>query len=222
MLPNLSKSEFNTLTKDASILQKDGFGLKVLHLADSRILKLFRRKRLLSSQIWAPHACRFQKNAKILRQRGIHTITVESVFNIPELKRQAVFYHALPGTTLRQWLSEHEGAEALTQIEAFARFVATLHAQGILFRSLHLGNVLVKTDGELALIDIVDIGFRWFGPLNTNQRIRNFKHIGRYKEDCALIAKAGQGPFMSAYLKTAHAPHKVQLKLINAFQESCS
>lgn len=221
MLPSKNKAEFDALTKDASILEEDGFGLKVLRLPDDRILKLFRRKRLLSSQLWAPHAVRFSRNTERLRQRGIRTITVESVFAIPELERQAVLYPALPGITLRQWLSEHEGEAARAQIEAFAEFVAELHARGILFRSLHLGNVLVTTDGELALIDIVDMGFRWFGPLTTSQRIRNFKHIGRYTEDRALFAKAGEGTFMQAYFKAAHSPQRVKPILINAFQESC-
>jgi tRNA A-37 threonylcarbamoyl transferase component Bud32 len=222
MLPNKNKAEFDVFIQGAQVLEQDGFGLKVLRLPGDRILKLFRRKRRLSSQIWAPHAWRFKRNAKILHKRGIPTISIESIFAIPDLQRQAVLYHELPGVTLRQWLDEHDGERSQAQIEAFARFVALLHDQGILFRSLHLGNVLVTTDGALALIDIVDMGFRWFGPLTLQQRIRNFKHVGRYVEDRARLAKSGEGVFMRAYLKTSAFSQNKRTKLTNAFQSSCA
>lgn len=221
MPSNLSKAEFETLIQDAEVLEQDGFGLKVLRLPNERIIKLFRRKRLISSQLWAPHAWRFDRNAKILRKRKIPTISVESTFEIPEMERQAVIYKELPGTTLRDWLQKHSDSEAKEQIEAFAAFVAQLHAQGILFRSLHLGNVLVTPDNKLALIDIVDMGFRWFGALTIQQRMRNFKHIGRYADDRILIAQSGKDSFMTAYLENAQLPQNKHPMLINSFQESC-
>ena len=222
MLPKKTKAEFEALIQDARILEEDGFGLKVLRLPDGRILKLFRRKRWLSSQIWAPHASRFERNAKILRHLNIPTIAVESTFAIPEIERQAALYPALPGVTLRHWLSEHEGTQAKAKIEAFARFVAKLHAEGILFRSLHLGNVLVTTEDEFALIDIVDMSFSWFGSLLPQKRMRNFKHILRYAEDQSLFAQSGKGVFMHAYLKTTTFSQKTQAQLTHAFQTSCS
>ena len=87
MLPNLSNHEFEALTQGARILEKDGFGLKVLRLTDARILKLFRRKHWLSSQLWAPHAQRFDRNAKDLLKRGIPTLSVEQIFALPEMQR---------------------------------------------------------------------------------------------------------------------------------------
>ena len=112
MLPQKSNAEFDELTQGAQVLEQDGFGLKVLRLPDARILKLFRRKRWLSSQLWAPHAARFDRNAKTLLKRGIPTLTVEQIFAVPEMQRQAVLYRELPGTTLRQWLRDHGGDEA--------------------------------------------------------------------------------------------------------------
>jgi tRNA A-37 threonylcarbamoyl transferase component Bud32 len=217
MLPTLSNHEFEELTQGARILEQDGFGLKVLRLPDARILKLFRRKRLLSSQLWAPHALRFDRNAKALLKRGIPTISVEKIFALPEMQRQAVLYHELPGTTLRQWLREHEGDEARTLIEQFGRFVAKLHAEGILFRSLHFGNVLVTPEQDLALIDIVDISFRRSAPLSTQQRIRNFAHIGRYSEDRTLFTQTGEQTFIEAYLGAAQVAPKEHAVLKDAF-----
>ena len=220
MLPNLSNREFEALTQGAQILEEDGFGLKVLRLPDARILKLFRRKRLLSSQLWAPHAQRFDRNAKALLKRGIPTISIEKTFELPEMERTAVLYHELPGITLRQWLREHEGDEAKALIEQFGRFVAKLHAEGVLFRSLHFGNVLVTPEQDLALIDIVDMSFRRSGALTTQQRIRNFAHIGRYAEDHALFTKTGEQTFIEAYLKAAQVGSEEQATLQTAFLES--
>jgi tRNA A-37 threonylcarbamoyl transferase component Bud32 len=219
MLPNLSNYEFEALTKGARILEQDGFGLKVLRLPDACILKLFRRRRWLSSQLWAPHAQRFNRNAKTLLKRGIPTLSVEKIFFLPEMQRQAVLYHELFGTTLRQWLREHDGDEAKALIQQFARFVAKLHAQGVLFRSLHFGNVLVTPEHDLALIDIVDISFRRSGALTTSQHTRNFAHIGRYTEDRALFTQTGEHTFIDAYLAACPFAPKTCSTLKNAFLE---
>ena len=219
MLPKLSNQEFEALTQGARILEKDGFGLKVLRLPDARILKLFRRRHWLSSQLWAPHAQRFDRNAKTLLKRGIPTISVEQIFALPAMQRQAVLYHELPGITLRQWLREHDGDEAKALIEQFGRFVAKLHTEGVLFRSLHFGNVLVTPEHDLALIDIVDISFRRSGALTTSQRIRNFAHIDRYVEDHTLFTQTGEQTFIEAYLEACPLPKKTCNKLKNAYLE---
>jgi tRNA A-37 threonylcarbamoyl transferase component Bud32 len=219
MLPNLSNREFKALIQDAQVLEEDGFGLKVLRLPDARILKLFRRKRRLSSQLWAPHAQRFDRNAKNLIKHGIPTISVEQTFELPEMERTAVLYHELPGTTLRQWLREHEGDEAKALIEQFGRFVAKLHTEGVLFLSLHFGNVLVTSEQDLALIDIVDMSFRRSGSLTIQQRIRNFAHIGRYAEDHAFFIKTGEQTFIEGYLAACPFAPKTCSMLKNAFLE---
>jgi tRNA A-37 threonylcarbamoyl transferase component Bud32 len=217
MLPNRSKPEFEALTEGATVLEQDGWGIKVLRLPSQRILKLFRRKRLLSSQLWAPHAQRFAGNAKSLLAKGIPTIEIESVFTIAEIDRQAVLYHELPGITLRQWLREHQDDEAKALIEQFGRFVAKLHAEGILFRSLHFGNVLVTPEQDLALIDTVDMSFRRSGPLSTKQRIRNFDHIARYTEDRSLFTQTGEQTFIEAYLTACQLTPEVRTTVRNAF-----
>lgn len=52
------------LRSGAEIIEADRFGEKVLTLADGSMLKLFRRKRLLSSAAWYPYAQRFADNCK--------------------------------------------------------------------------------------------------------------------------------------------------------------
>ena len=215
-MQQLSKYEFETMTQEAEVLEEDGFGKKVLRLPNTRILKLFRRKRWISSQLWAPHAKRFQNNAKKLADKGILTIDVITTFSIPEIDRQAVLYHEIPGTTLRTWLKEHGGYGTEHLIQEFGRFVAKLHAKGVLFRSLHFGNVLVTPDQQLALIDIVDMRLLK-RAVSTRERIRNFSHIARYTEDSVLFTKNSEHTFIEAYLKAIQLKPNKQTQLRKAF-----
>jgi hypothetical protein len=102
------------------------------------------------------------------------------------------------GTTLPQQSRKHDGDEAKALIQQFGRFVAKLHAQGALFRSLHFGNVLITLEQNLALIDIADISFRRSGALTTSQRTHNFAHIGRYTEDRVLFTQTGEYTIIDA------------------------
>ena len=55
------------LRDNAEVLEADGHGDKVLRLRDGSFLKLFRRKRLISSAALFPYAERFARNASELR-----------------------------------------------------------------------------------------------------------------------------------------------------------
>ena len=127
MLPSKTKAEFEALIEGASILEAEAGLIKVAQLSGNRIIKLFRRKSLLSSQIWLPYGMRFKRNADRLRALNIKTIEVESVFNIPDLKRHGIIYPMLSGTSLRAALQDAptQGTEEL--LKTFARFVANLH-----------------------------------------------------------------------------------------------
>lgn len=211
MLPRKTKNDYELLVAGGEVIEEDCYGIKVMSLPGNRMLKLFRRRRVLSSQIWAPHARRFARNARRLVRREIPTVLVEETFCVPHLERQAVLYQAIPGSTLRRALDQSGGIERL---QRFGNFVAGLHAKGILFRSLHLGNVIVGESGEFALIDIVDMRFRWFGGLNTEQRIRNFAHILRLEEDRGRFVAIGPEHFIGSYLDAAqcHGPERTKLE----------
>lgn len=162
---------------DATVLECDGHGDKVLRLADGSFIKLFRRKRLISSASWYPYAQRFADNAAALEARGIPCPRVISVFRIAELDRDAVHYTPLPGITLRERVRRGLDAAEQEQLRtAFNHFVRRLHDLGIYFRSLHLGNVLLTPTGELGLIDISDIRVHR-GPLSRFWRARNLSRM---------------------------------------------
>lgn len=217
MPKNKTLADFEAMTQGAKILEQESTYAKVLQLPDKRVVKLFRRKRLISSQIWAPHAWRFCRNAHILKERGIPTVKVESHFEIREIRRHAVVYQRIEGTTLRDWMVKREESEQIGMIAKLGIFIAQIHELGILFRSLHFGNILVMKDGELALIDIVDMSFRYRSSLTVGQRIRNFHHMDRYDNDRTELAANGGGGFIYQYLKSSKLSPKQKKHIEKGF-----
>lgn len=161
----------------AAVLEADGHGEKVLRLADQTILKLFRRKRLLSSAVWSPYAQRFADNAEALHQRHIPAPGIIAVWRIPSIGRDAVHYHPVLGKTLREMRREGLDPASEGGLKAgFTEFVIRLHEAGVYFRSLHLGNVVYTPDRQFGLIDISDarIGRR---SLSKQLRVRNLRRL---------------------------------------------
>ncbi|MCM8614239.1 toluene tolerance protein [Accumulibacter sp.] len=182
-MKRITAEEYQRLRAGAEVLEADSFGDKVLRLADGTILKLFRRKRLLSSAAWYPYARRFADNAVAIRRRGIAVPEIIDIMRIPSLARDAVHYQPLPGVSLRQLLRAGMDVDTRQKLRtAFTRFVIELHDKGVYFRSLHLGNVLHLPDGSFGLIDIADARLRpW--RLSRHLRRRNLR---------LLLAAAGE------------------------------
>lgn len=204
IVDTLSRTQFEQMIAGAHVLEDDGFSGKVLLSRQGKILKLFKAKRRCSSNLWDPYALRFARHAAMLRSRGITAPFVESVFNILESNYQIVVYTRLEGQTLRQKL---QGEPILRRrrelLKCLARFVADLHARGILFSSLHFGNILVCPSKNWALIDVTDVKI-YDRALNVWRRLRNFRHLSRYAEDRAWIDECPRSEFLKIY--TASAP----------------
>lgn len=199
-MKNLSKQEFDDLVAGASVLTKDLHGDKVYQRDDGLMIKLFRQKRALSSAAIVPYAQRFADNAAKLTRLGIATITVQDIYRCPEIDRTLVTYPMLEGHLLREELQQNYSDELLGQ---FSRFLAGLHARGIYFRSVHLGNVLLQADGQLALIDVADMSIRpW--RLGLWKRLRNFAHLFKYREDQNILLTNGLEYFLTGYFNAAN------------------
>lgn len=183
----LQHDDYLALRKDGKVIEQDGHGDKVIILADGTFLKLFRRKRLITSAAIWPYAQRFADNAAKLKQLGIPCPDIISVYRIPSIERDAVHYHPLPGLTLRQ-LRDGEGEYPEDIREQFWAFVDRVHDLGIYFRSMHLGNVVLTPEGELGLIDISDLKI-YTRSLSKRLRARNFLHIYKDPKDTAWINK---------------------------------
>ncbi|MCR8717292.1 toluene tolerance protein [Pseudomonas syringae] len=193
----LDHAHYLDLVQGAEVLEADGTGDKVLRLRDGSMLKLFRRKRLVSSAAWYPYAQRFADNCVTLAQRAIPCPRVLTVCRIAEIERDAVHYDPLAGYTLRQLLGSALSDDSLrTQL---GRFIADLHEKGIYFRSAHLGNVILTPEGNLGLIDIADMK-TYRRPLRKSLRLRNFKHMLRYQEDRQWLLDNGNPAFLEGYM----------------------
>lgn len=195
-MQTLSHDAYLALRACATVVERDLHGEKVLRLEDGDYLKLFRRKRLISSAAWYPYAQRFADNAAELRQRGIPCPELTGVFRIADFSRDAVRYIPLAGQTLRQVI----GAEAAPPDlpEKLGRFVARLHESGIYFRSLHLGNIVLTPSGALGLIDLADLRAQ-NRALDNNQRKRNLLRLHRDPPDCFWFSGERESIFEISY-----------------------
>jgi len=208
-LKKLSYEKYLTLHDGAEILASDSFGEKVLRLKDGSIIKLFRTKRIISSALFYPYALRFVKNASKLSGMGISTVTVIDSYKIISIKRTAVHYMELEGETLRNHIMHHSLNVNITQ--KLAMFIAMLHNEGVYFRSIHFGNILIIHDNSFGLIDIADMKIKNHS-LNIGKRIRNFNHLTRYEIDRNSL-KQQKDIFIREYLKKCNFPHDNSKKL---------
>ena len=184
----ITTEAYQTLVKDAKVLEQDTTAPKVLMLADGKFLKLFRRKRWFSSELIYPYVQRFADNALVLNKLGIATPHILHLyrFSLAELDFTAVHYEPLAGDTLRQVMAKVDQDQQQHFITLFGQLLATLHQQGVYFRSIHLGNILVLPDNTLGLIDFADMT-KQAKALSQSKRARNLKHMQRYKEDASWL-----------------------------------
>lgn len=174
----LPQAALNQMIEGAKILEADSYGAKVYLLQDGNILKLFRRKRLFSSALLRPYSRRFINNVLELEKRGVPTLKVLAFYRLEKPGMTAVLYRPLPGETLRQ-IAEKNGFDWTENLPRLVELIRHLHAKGIYFRSLHLGNIVVTPQNEWGLIDVADMRF-FKGPLPKAMVQRNLQHFVRY------------------------------------------
>lgn len=192
----LTPPDFERIRVGAEILGEDPRGIKVLKLGNGDVLKIFRIRNRISGAYLFSYARRFLRNARRLQKLTIPTVHIKQLFHFSSSSNTAVLYEPLPGETLKTMayagnLDENICAD-------LGKFIARLHDSGVHFRSLHLGNIVLTTSGELGLIDISDMSiYPW--KLMTNTRIRNFRHLWRYPRDIQLLGKEKWSIVESSY-----------------------
>lgn len=174
----LSNGRLASLTANAQILEEDSLGPKVYRLANGNFLKLFRRKRLVSSALLVPYSDRFWRNAARLTELGIPTLTPLELYRLENSSLSAVLYNPLQGRTLKDIYLDEPDAFG-KHLQTLVDFIRTLHCRGIYFRSLHLGNIVLTPEGALGLIDIADLSFQR-RPLSKAKARRNLAHFERF------------------------------------------
>ncbi|PIA72238.1 toluene tolerance protein [Pseudomonas sediminis] len=174
----LTQEAFQKLIQGAESIEEDSHGPKVYRFENGEYLKVFRRKRLLSSALLRPYSQRFWENASRLEELGIPTVQPLQLFKLATAGWTAIHYKALPGETLRDLFTQH-GELSASLFEQLIELFKDLHRKGIYFRSLHLGNIVRTPEGQLGLIDIADLQFL-AGPLSKDKIRRNLAHFERY------------------------------------------
>lgn len=199
----LEVSEYDRLLAVAEVIEQDGHGPKVLMIDPATMVKLFRRKRLVSSATVYPYAARFVRHAQRLRAVGIAAPEVTAYYYCAERKRHLVIYRRLPGESLRERLQANSGGKgAAASMRALGKLYANLHRQGVYFRSLHFGNVLRADDDSLALIDVSDL--RWYRrSLGLRRRLRNFAPLLTHAVDAVLCNDRLRRELVASYVEHA-------------------
>ena len=199
------------------MISADQYGDKVLLRSDGLVLKLFRRKRLISSATIWPYAKRFARAAKRLRDLGVTTVDVSAVYRVRSIGRDVVVYRHLDGEPLRGALADAARTQAL--LGRFTGHLVQLHGQGVYFRSIHFGNVIVLANGGFGLIDVSETRFSR-GALNPRKRARNFKHLLRYSEDVAALQQFGTDQFVRNYLEHVQLSNRQQRQFLHRLSRS--
>ncbi|TFY94263.1 polymerase [Pseudomonas nabeulensis] len=194
---------FEALSNGAEVIEEDGLGPKVLRLEDGTFLKLFRARRWYTSGAFTPYSERFASNCEQLRQLDIPAPHILDLYSLQD-GSSAVRYQPLPGRTLRQALQGLDSSLRESLIERFGRFIAQLHENGVYFRSLHLGNVLILDDGQFGLIDVADMRI-YPSALRSTLRQRNLKHMQRYPQDRNWLFEAHFEQLLKGYASVASA-----------------
>ena len=115
-------------------------------------VKFFYRRKKISTATFRPQARRFTTNSRKLMERDIPAPVVKEVLYCHDIPLHMVVYDRIEGTDVRE-LCQSEGVGCLSYLPD--RF-AYLHGEGIFFRAVHLGNLVVRGD-TISLLDISDL-----------------------------------------------------------------
>lgn len=219
-MEKLSRLQFKQLIEGARALASGGRGTQVYLTVDNKVVKLFRQKGLLTSNRLWPYALRFRRNAERLKVLGFHSVTVETVAQCHALNLHLAVYPLLPGQTIRE-LAATRTDQQQRALERLPAYLCALHHNGVYYKALHLGQILVQADGSFALIDIHSSKFR-ARPISVNNRISNFFNIMRYAEDHASLTRYGMTRFFGDYLHGCQLGEKHKAKLLSKLRSSRS
>lgn len=194
----VKQAEFERMIEGAKVLERQTGGvLSALRSADGRIIKLWQRRTGLSSDLLSPYSKRFADNCVKLNERGIPAPTIVDRFRILESGEHVLIYPMLPGASLADLAKQNA-----LPVDALAEFYAQLHAAGVLFRSIHLGNVLQLDDGRMGLIDVTDC---WFHSraLGSRRRGQNLGYAWAYGSDNVHFGEDIRERMLGRYLAVA-------------------
>lgn len=211
-MDNFTRIEFEQLVEGANVLEPGNQGPRVYLTPDNKVIKVFRPKRRLSSNLLAPYALRFKRASERLDQLGLIAAAVERLGRCREMNFHFVIYPLIPGSPVRELdTNPDKQREAMVRLPAY---FCQLHHQGVFFKGFHLGNIIWQTNERFALIDFQSIKMRK-KAISIKDRQKFFSNILRYPEDYQLIKQAGIEHFFAQYLQCSQLKAVQQLALLD-------
>lgn len=193
---SFSHSQLHALMDASDVIEADGSGLKVGALPNGDFLKVFRRKKWLSRDMFTLPAVRFARHCELLHERGIPAPRIRDTLVLNDSNQMsAVTYRPVAGRTLRQALAAGDVSER--RMAELGQFIARLHDEGLYFRSIHPGNIIL-CDSGIGLIDVLDMRVRGW-PLTRGERQRNWRHFFRTREDHPHLDNGLLAALMAGY-----------------------
>ena len=194
----IDKHQFKNIADSGRPLEENDGRPPLLMHSDGLITKIwYEKNRLFSSARFWPYSTRFVKAQKALLERGIQVPEVTRHAKVQGAGIRLVQYRRLNGLSVRQTLIQ---PPVDLDPRMLAGFFASLHKDGILFRSIHFGNILCLQDGGFGLIDFSNIRF-YSNPLKMGKRIANMIFPFRYPEDIRAWEDAGLPCLIECYLE---------------------
>ena len=176
---------------------KHGYPAVIIH-PDNTITKLWAKKTgIFSSSRWKPYSARFIANANKLASYGISVPKIISHQRIQNSQTHLVRYTCLEGTSVRELLETNPKD---VDIPSLAKYIHGLHEQGILFRAIHLGNIIQMEENTFGLIDFTDVKF-FNKPVPFLRRAANIATPLRYRKDISRIKQAKLPGLPESYLQ---------------------
>ena len=186
----------DSLASASHVFEKDRHGIKVAQLTDGTMIKVFRVKRLFSGAQFYSYARRFCRNIDRLKQRNIPVPEVLTLYHVKSSRLSVVHYSPLAGKTIKDLMKEGLLDKKLAY--QVGQFIARIHALGIYFRGLHVGNIVLTPSGDLGLIDVSELSIYWH--LSSYRRLRNFARFWRHKDDKNCFGESNISGLISGYL----------------------
>ncbi|MGB0992836.1 MAG: hypothetical protein ACPG32_10245 [Akkermansiaceae bacterium] len=215
-LETITTKEYDALLASGrSIDVKHGYPKVILH-DDGTVTKLWtNRFKLFSTSHFSPYAKRFVDVANKLNEFGIATPEVFQHAQIEGTRVQLVRYRELPGRSVRDVI--HQSPDEL-DVPALAQFYYDLHEQGILYRSIHFGNVIVCDAGGFGLIDFTNTYF-YRKPISALRRAANVGTPLRYQDDIEAMKDANMPMLIDSYLKIYQLDARLKEKFLARVQK---
>lgn len=118
---------------------------------------------------------------------------VNELFRCDEKNCDIVTYNFISGKNVRE-----SGPDTLAKTP---EFIAILHSNGIYFRDLHFGNIIMHNN-DFAIIDLASAKIKK-RPLSIRERARNLAHLYNDFYDSKILNNYGKELFLTQYFSAA-------------------